>query len=626
MFNAFLLSLNRNSSVAAFVSGFITWLGALTEAFAIVFMVEGIGYALGISPQFLLFGVHDTRSAIVAAVCAVVVKVILTFVANTLGSRASLSIEHTVFKRLEPLYFAPHDSDGVTSEKLAMLSTEGTKNIGAYFSGYIPTFVATMLAPFAALILLIPFNLWSGIILAVVLLASPMILGMTHPKLMPTQMKRLALYSDLAQHYSESLEALPTLKVFNGDGRRQKAIDEKSEGFREATMDVLRGQLTSIMVSDVTSAVGIIGCCIPVLILAFGSAQGLLTAACVVLIAVRLVQPERQLVYLSHSAGVAFRQARNLQEIEKAAGENGNATGDQTADGDETNSAAATTPAAASTTATPTSAPAPATDMATATASAPTLLKPVTNVGQPIVARNVSFAYPDGNVALENINVALQRPGMTAIVGSSGSGKSTFASLLAGELQGLSGTITAGDSEWSTAGAAAINASVTLVKGTDRLLSGTIRSNLDPSGSGIPDSALADSIAKVGLQDVVAEHGGLDAPVAAKGANFSGGERQRLIIARALLRDTPLYIFDEATSSVDRDYDAILTTLMHTLSKTKTVLVVSHRLANAKPAGIIYVFDHGRLIESGDFTHLAGNGGYFAQQWAAQSRTEEVAR
>jgi ATP-binding cassette subfamily B protein len=250
----------------------------------------------------------------------------------------------------------------------------------------------------------------------------------------------------------------------------------------------------------------------------------------------------------------------------------------------------------------------------------------VTEVGQPIVAQNVSFAYPDGNVALENINVALQRPGMTAIVGSSGSGKSTFASLLAGELQGFSGTITAGESEWSSASAAAINASVTLVKGTDRLLSGTIRSNLDPSGSGIPDSTITESIAKVGLQDVVAEHGGLDAPVAAKGANFSGGERQRLIIARALLRDTPLYIFDEATSSVDRDYDAVLTTLMHDLSKTKTVLVVSHRLANAKPAGIIYVFDHGRLIESGDFTHLAVNGGYFAQQWAAQSRTEEVAR
>ncbi|MCI1978922.1 MAG: ATP-binding cassette domain-containing protein [Bifidobacteriaceae bacterium] len=616
MFNAFLLSLNRNSSVAAFVSGFIMWLGALTEALAIVFMVEGIGYALGISPQLVLFGVNDTRSAIVAAVCAVVVKVILTFVANTLGSRASLSIEHTVFKRLEPLYFAPHDSDGVTSEKLAMLSTEGTKNIGAYFSGYIPTFVGTMLAPFAALILLIPFNLWSGIILAVILLASPMILGMTHPKLMPTQMKRLALYSDLAQHYSESLEALPTLKVFNGDGRRQKAIDEKSEGFREATMDVLRGQLTSIMVSDVTSAVGIIGCCLPVLVLAFGSAQGMLTAACVVLIAVRLVQPERQLVYLSHSAGVAFRQARNLQEIEKAAGESGNAAEAGNATKGKTNSATAATPSTATISATSTS----------TSASTSTLLEPVTEVGQPIVAQNVSFAYPDGNVALENINVALQRPGMTAIVGSSGSGKSTFASLLAGELQGFSGTITAGESEWSSASAAAINASVTLVKGTDRLLSGTIRSNLDPSGSGIPDSTITESIAKVGLQDVVAEHGGLDAPVAAKGANFSGGERQRLIIARALLRDTPLYIFDEATSSVDRDYDAVLTTLMHDLSKTKTVLVVSHRLANAKPAGIIYVFDHGRLIESGDFTHLAVNGGYFAQQWAAQSRTEEVAR
>jgi ATP-binding cassette subfamily B protein len=616
VFNAFLLSLNRNSSVAAFVSGFIMWLGALTEALAIVFMVEGIGYALGISPQLVLFGVNDTRSAIVAAVCAVVVKVILTFVANTLGSRASLSIEHTVFKRLEPLYFAPHDSDGVTSEKLAMLSTEGTKNIGAYFSGYIPTFVGTMLAPFAALILLIPFNLWSGIILAVILLASPMILGMTHPKLMPTQMKRLALYSDLAQHYSESLEALPTLKVFNGDGRRQKAIDEKSEGFREATMDVLRGQLTSIMVSDVTSAVGIIGCCLPVLVLAFGSAQGMLTAACVVLIAVRLVQPERQLVYLSHSAGVAFRQARNLQEIEKAAGESGNAAEAGNATKGKTNSATAATPSTATISATSTS----------TSASTSTLLEPVTEVGQPIVAQNVSFAYPDGNVALENINVALQRPGMTAIVGSSGSGKSTFASLLAGELQGFSGTITAGESEWSSASAAAINASVTLVKGTDRLLSGTIRSNLDPSGSGIPDSTITESIAKVGLQDVVAEHGGLDAPVAAKGANFSGGERQRLIIARALLRDTPLYIFDEATSSVDRDYDAVLTTLMHDLSKTKTVLVVSHRLANAKPAGIIYVFDHGRLIESGDFTHLAVNGGYFAQQWAAQSRTEEVAR
>ncbi len=240
-----------------------------------------------------------------------------------------------------------------------------------------------------------------------------------------------------------------------------------------------------------------------------------------------------------------------------------------------------------------------------------------------ISARNLTYTYPDGFQALTNLNFVLPAKGHVGLVGASGSGKSTLAGLLSGRLQGYAGELTIGGRQISDLSRQDLVGLQTVVRGTDHLFTGTIRSNLDPAGLGYSDWELLDALDQVGLTGLVQSKGGLDAHIDPEGGNLSGGQRQRLSIARGLLRRSPVYIFDEATGAVDREHDATLAALMDALGKESLVLTITHRLAGVRNADSILFLQEGRLVESGDFRELMDAGGGFAAQWKEQAQYEE---
>ena len=240
-----------------------------------------------------------------------------------------------------------------------------------------------------------------------------------------------------------------------------------------------------------------------------------------------------------------------------------------------------------------------------------------------ISARNLTYTYPDGFQALTNLNFVLPAKGHVGLVGASGSGKSTLAGLLSGRLQGYAGELTIGGRQISDLSRQDLVGLQTVVRGTDHLFTGTIRSNLDPAGLGYSDWELLDALDQVGLTGLVQSKGGLDAHIDPEGGNLSGGQRQRLSIARGLLRRSPVYIFDEATSAVDREHDATLAALMDALGKESLVLTITHRLAGVRNADSILFLQEGRLVECRGFRELMDAGGGFAAQWKEQAQYED---
>ncbi|WP_339347551.1 ATP-binding cassette domain-containing protein [Bifidobacterium apis] len=240
-----------------------------------------------------------------------------------------------------------------------------------------------------------------------------------------------------------------------------------------------------------------------------------------------------------------------------------------------------------------------------------------------ISARNLTYTYPDGFQALTNLNFVLPAKGHVGLVGASGSGKSTLAGLLSGRLQGYVGELSIGGCQICDLSREELVGLQTVVRGTDHIFTGTIRSNLDPAGLGYSDWELLDALDQVGLTGLVQSKGGLDAHIDPEGGNLSGGQRQRLSIARGLLRRSPVYIFDEATSAVDREHDATLAALMDALGKESLVLTITHRLAGVRNADSILFLQEGRLAESGGFRELLDAGGGFAAQWKEQAQYED---
>ena len=240
-----------------------------------------------------------------------------------------------------------------------------------------------------------------------------------------------------------------------------------------------------------------------------------------------------------------------------------------------------------------------------------------------IRARDLTYTYPDGFQALTDLNFDLPAKGRVGLVGASGSGKSTLAGLLSGRLQGYAGELTIGGRHVSDLSREDLVGLQTVVRGTDHLFTGTIRSNLDPAGLGYLDSELLDALDQVGLTGLVQSKGGLDAHIDPEGGNLSGGQRQRLCIARGLLRRSPVYIFDEATSAVDREHDATLAALMDALGKESLVLTITHRLAGVRNADSILFLQEGRLVECGGFRELMNARGGFAAQWKEQAQYED---
>ncbi len=517
------------------------------------------------------------RWAAISAV-AMVLRFAFVSVSQYAGSKASAvgkaAIRERVYDKLVAL--GSSYKEQVSTTQAVQICGEGAEKLEVYLGQYLPQLFYAVLAPLTLFVLF----LFIDVPAAVVLLVCVPLIPIAIVAIMKVARRVMGAYwdsySDLGQTFYESISALTTLKLFQADEAKQQQMDEEAEGFRASTMRLLRMQLNSITVMDFFTFGGAaVGIVIALFQLAAGSVS-LAAAISVALLAVEFFLPMRILGSYFHTAMGA---APVLDQMFSLLALPDLSQGTETVEAEEVE----------------------------------------------IACEGLSYSYGEGD-ALADIDLKVEENTFVGITGESGSGKSTLAKLLSGELMGYTGSVRFNGVELRDISPDSLRGLVTHISASAYIFKGTIRTNLMVGNRDATDYALWNALGKCNLDDFVLKQGGLDVPVAEGGANLSGGQRQRLAIARALLRDTPIYLFDESTSNVDADSERDILACIQRLSIEKTVIVISHRLSALAWADNIVVMEKGRIVEQGAHGELAVAGGAYAKLWQQQEQMEALAR
>lgn len=652
MFNKKMMQLPGVSVKRSVLIGLLRSLSFLTDIAIIIYLADILALLCGAhtsggSPAAHVYGCFHSvlpaaagaaaASVTVPALILVLVRILLSRTADTAAVKSDETVACALTSDMTHAFLVPQDisvkslkSSGRPNQTLAMLDTEGIKTVCSYFSNFIPIMVQTVFMVCAAAPIFLPFNVWAGIAIAAGMLVMPVFANMIRDSNLKYLSAHLAKYDKVGIHFEQAVRGLSTLTIFRADKRESEKIREKSEGFRRITMQILKGQLRSLIAADFVIAAAVIA---SVLIAVFtsapaapvGAAGTALPAAAfngilVAVLGVRLFIPERSLIYLVHDAAKAMKLGRQIVEVR-----------DDFTAGQQ---ASATVPLPAPDTASvpaPSPIPVPAGDSSggrrvragTAGTGADTAV--TSTAGDELISLSgLSVAYSDGFEALRSITASFKAHGFVGIAGRSGSGKSTLVNVLTGLLPQYAGSAVIDGREASSYSYAELSHLAVAVRGTDTLFAGTIADNMDIGKRGISREHIASALKRVDMWPEIESRGGLDAPVSAGGSNFSGGQRQRLCIARGLLHDAQIYIFDEATSAVDAAHDRALERLLLDLSHEACVIAVTHRLYNIRHADTIMMLDGGNIAEMGTYDELMGMDGLFADQWRHQHAVENA--
>ena len=505
---------------------------------------------------------------------AAAVRMACTEAAARMAHKASravkLALRRQIYAKL--LRLGPAYRQQVNTAEVVQAAVEGVDQLESYFGAYLPQFFYSVLAPLTLFAVLAPVCLPAAAALLICVPLIPAAIAAVQTWAKKLLSKYWGQYTALGDSFLENLQGLTTLKIYSADERRNEEMNREAEQFRRITMRVLTMQLNSISIMDLVAFGGAA--------LGIGLAVSQYTAGrlslggcvLVLLLSADFFLPMRQLGSYFHIAmnGMAAsdRIFRLLDMPEPPAGGK----------------------------------PVPA-DTA-------------------IRCRDLRFGYEPGREILRGVDLDLPRGGFVALVGESGCGKSTLAALLTGRVKGWQGQVTMGGVPLEELDETGLLRTVTCLGHNAWLCKGTLADNLRLGAPDATDEQLWDALKRAKLDGFARQAGGLDAPVAERGANLSGGQRQRLALARALLQDSPVYIFDEATSNIDAESENDIMSEIHRLARTRTVLLISHRLANAAGADRIYVLENGRVAQQGRHAELLAAGGLYARLWNTQQELE----
>ncbi len=509
---------------------------------------------------------------------AMVLRFLFVTVSQYAGSKASAVGKAAVRERVYDKLVALGSSykEQVSTTQAVQICGEGAEKLEVYLGQYLPQLFYAVLAPLTLFVLFLFIDVPAAVVLLVCVPLIPIAIVVIMKVARRVMGAYWDSYTDLGQTFYESISALTTLKLFQADEAKQQQMDEEAEGFRASTMRLLRMQLNSITVMDFFTFGGAaVGIVIALFQLAAGEIS-LAAAVSVALLAVEFFLPMRILGSYFHTAMGA---APVLDQMFSLLGLPDLNQGTEIVEASEVE----------------------------------------------IACEGLSYSYGEGD-ALADIRLKVEENTFVGITGESGSGKSTLAKLLSGELMGYTGSVRFNGVELRDISPDSLHGLVTHISASAYIFKGTIRTNLLVGNRNATDYALWSALGKCNLDDFVLNQGGLDIPVAEGGANLSGGQRQRLAIARALLRDTPIYLFDESTSNVDADSERDILACIQRLSIEKTVIVISHRLSALAWADNIVVMEKGRIVEQGTHGSLAVGRGAYAKLWQQQEQMEALAR
>ena len=573
MINKKLLSFDRGALRYVGLNVLFQWLGMLCNVVFVTAVARLIGAAFAGSLTSALLW-----QQLVLCLVTVPLRFGFTMLASGMSDKASKDVKRTlrsnIYAKLTRL--GSNYTETVATSEVVMLASEGVEQIDTYFAKYLPQLFYSLLAPVTLFVLLVGVHARSAIILLCCVPLIPMSIVAVQKFAKKLLNKYWGEYTTLGDSFLENIQGLTTLKIYQADGWKHEQMNAQAERFRKITMKVLTMQLNSVTLMDLM-AYGGAGLGIISAVSAFAKGQLSLTATLtIVLLAADFFLPLRLLGSYFH---IAMNGATSAEKIFKLL------AADEPADGDRV----------------------PGEDTA-------------------LRLEQVTFGYEKDRTILHEVSLTIPQGSFVSLVGESGCGKSTIAALLAGSRTGYTGSVTLGGVPVGELQQEQRLHTLTVVPHNATIFKGTVEENLRMAKPDAAESELWAALEQVNLADFCRSQNGLQTALHEGGSNLSGGQRQRLAMARALLHDTPIYLFDEATSNVDAESENDIMAAIHSLAGKKTVILISHRLANVVDSDCIYVLDKGRIVEQGKHADLLAAQGAYSRLYTAQKQLETLGK
>ncbi|MFQ9793058.1 MAG: ABC transporter ATP-binding protein/permease [Acutalibacteraceae bacterium] len=543
-----------------------------------IVMIGAIGFFL----QKLLTKTEDVTSIIVLAsiaVGAIIVRFLCTIGAARMSHLSSKSVKKTLRNKIysKLLRLGSSYNSKVSTSEVVQMSVEGVDQLDIYFASYLPQFFYSMIAPITLFVVLCFINWQSALILLGCVPLIPISIALVQTFAKKLLSKYWGQYTALGDTFLENLQGLTTLKIYQADAKKNEEMNVEAEHFRKITMKVLTMQLNSISIMDIVAFGGAAaGIVMAVSQLAAGNID---FAGCIIII------------LLSADFFIPMRQLGSFFHIAM----NGMAASDKIfhlLDLEEPQEKTKTVP----------------------------------NHNCDIACSHVGFRYNEEREILKDINVQFPQGSFTAIVGESGCGKSTLDGILMGRNAPYQGHIPIGGVELSEIEESNLMQTITYISHNSYLFKGTVRDNLLMGDPNATDEQMWHVLEQTKLAAFLRSEQGLDTLLLEKASNLSGGQCQRLALSRALLHNSPIYIFDEATSNIDVESEDDIMEQIYHLAKTKTVILISHRLANVVQADHIYVMKHGSITEQGTHERLMEQQGTYYELYHSQKQLEQYGK
>ena len=544
--------------------------------FANLAITASICYAIQYAAEYTSSG-SNAQGFILPAVIVIIAMAIryvtsrsIGGLKDTLGRNVKKDLRQKIYDKIIKL--GVRTTDNISMAGLTQLSMEGVEQLDLYYSAYIPQFFYAMIAPIILFVATVRIN-WT---VALVLLACVPLIPMSIIAVSRYAKKIFAKYwgkyTSMGDSFLDSVQGLKELKIFQADAAQNIKMNETSEEFRKITMKVLVMQLASTTIMDMVAYGGAgLGIALTILAVVNGSLSAY-AALFLIIVAVDFFLPLRAFGSAFH---IAMNGASAGNKILSLLAQPDPVWGSETVDSTE------------------------------------------------ITVKDVTFSYDGKRDVLKHASMNFGSTGMHAIVGESGSGKSTVVNLLLGAYHPQQGSILVGNKLLETLSRDAYYSHISVVSYNTYIFNETIRQNFTLANANVTDEEIYNALKKVNLYDFIIDNGGLDKVITEDAANISGGQKQRLALAINLVANKDIYIFDEATSNIDIESEAIIMNNIKELSKEKSVIVISHRLANVIAADTIYYIEDGEVKEHGTHEELMNMHEGYAKLYTTQKKLEE---
>lgn len=554
---------------------FWQWISLLAQITAVFTIADLLGHVLNNT-----LTISHLKSKFLLLLGVIVIRYTCERMSARTSYLASVDVKRILREKIydKMLKLGASYNEYVSSSEVVQVSTEGVEQLETYFSKYLPQLFYSLIAPITLFIILSRVNLKASIVLLICVPLIPMSIVTVQKFAKKLLSNYWSTYTGLGDSFLENLQGLTTLKIYQADKMKAEEMDQESEKFRKITMKVLTMQLNSISVMDIVAYGGAaVGMIIALLEYLHGhiNMQGTL---CIILLASEFFLPLRLLGSFFHIAmnGMAASDKifRILDIPEISFGKE--VLSDHSLD---------------------------------------------------ILLKDVHFSYEENREILKGIDMTLQKGSFISLVGESGCGKSTIAGILAGKNRGYKSDITIGGTPLKDVNEKDLMKHVVLIRHNSYLFKGTVEDNLRMADSHATKEEMEAVLDKVNLLGFLNSQDGIKTKLLEKASNLSGGQCQRLAIARALLKkDVSVYILDEAASNIDIESEELIMNVIHELAKTKTVLLISHRLANVVKSDHIYFLQDGQIKEHGSHTELMNQNGAYKHLYEAQMALENYGK